>query len=111
MTPYARLRSQLCKIIGEYTGMLEGISAWNIPAELRDRLKPKLEELKAMKLPDPKEEQNDAVEFLKWARLNCEFTGAPKVRYHHWGKNGYKKATFTEEEIYQVYLDDKNKNK
>ena len=40
---------QICRLVGEWTGMLEGICMWEIPKELKVKLQKKIKELKAIK--------------------------------------------------------------
>jgi len=64
------------RLIGEFTGTLEGIMAWEIPSELKEKLQKKVDQLKAMPIHYPTDSGisnkpfKQASEFLEEMVLN-----------------------------------------
>ena len=53
-----RLRIQANRILGEYTGTLQGILHWEIPEELKIKLEEKIKELKNTKIIEDEKKKN-----------------------------------------------------
>jgi hypothetical protein len=57
LTPYEKLRLAYAKLLGEYTGVLQGFLWYDLPTEVRTKIEKKIEELKATDLEQLFEEE------------------------------------------------------
>ena len=61
------------RLIGEFTGTLEGIMAWEIPSELKEKLQKKVDQLKAMPIHFPTDSGINADKIIDWNKLRDKF--------------------------------------
>ena len=59
MNTALRLNSQANRLLGEFIGTLEGACYWDIPEELKEKFRNKVEELRKIEIIFPDDEKRE----------------------------------------------------